>query len=73
MEEAWNLNMAGDFNSSWINVLGESMMKWFNKYVPRCMCVGCKPHPFGDQRQTVCCGSTYILWRSHILEGKDCP
>ena len=45
-EEAWNLNMAEEFNPSWINVLDESMMEWFNKYAPGFMCVGHKPHPF---------------------------
>ena len=44
MEEEWNLNMAEEFNPSWINVLNESMVEWFNKYAPGFMCVGRKPH-----------------------------
>ena len=45
-EETKNLNMAEEFNPSWINVLDKSMMKWFKKYAPGFMCVGHKPHPF---------------------------
>ena len=47
-------------------------MKWF-KYVPVFMCVGRKPHHFGNERQTICCGLTSILWRYQIAEGKDRP
>ena len=46
LEEAWNHNMAQQFLPSWINVLDESMMEWFNKWDPGFMCVGRKPHPF---------------------------
>ena len=73
MEEAWNLNMAEEFNPSWINVLDEIMMEWFNKYAPVFMCVGRKPHPSGKEMHTICCGLTSILWRDQILEGKDRP
>ena len=48
MEEAWNLNMDEEFNISWINVLYESIMEWFNKYAPGFMCVGCESHPFDN-------------------------
>ena len=48
MEEAWNMNMAEEFNPSLINVLDESMMEWFKKYAPIFMCVGRKPHSFGN-------------------------
>ena len=48
-------------------------MEWFNKYDPGFMCVGRKHHPLGNERHTICCGLTYILWRSHTVEGKDCP
>ena len=44
MEESWNLNMAEEFNPSWINVLGGRIMDWFNKYAPGFMCGRCKPH-----------------------------
>ena len=35
------------------------------------MCIGRKPPPFGNERDTICCDLTYILWISHIVEGKD--
>ena len=34
MQEAWNKNMEDEFCPSWINVLDESMMEWFNKFAP---------------------------------------
>ena len=45
-EEARNMKMAEEFNTSWINVLDKSMMEWFKKYAPGFMCLGRKPHPF---------------------------
>ena len=73
MEEAWNMNMSEEFNPLWINVLDENMMEWFNKYIPGFMCVGRKPHIFGNERHTIFCGLTSILWRSQIVEGKYRP
>ena len=73
IEEAWNLNMVENFNSSWINVLDKSMMEWFDKHAPGFTCVGRKPHTFGNEMQTIFCGLTSILWRAQILEGKYCP
>ena len=52
---------------SWINVLDEIMMEWFNKYAHGFMCVGRKPDPFGNERHTICCGFTRILWRVQIV------
>ena len=49
------------------------MMEWFNRYAPVFMCVGRKPHPFGNDRHTTCCGLTSILWRSQIAEVKYRP
>ena len=54
LEEAWNQNMAQQFLPSWINVLDDSMMEWFNKWAPVFMCVGRKPHPFGNERHALC-------------------
>ena len=59
--------MAEDFIPSWINVLDENMMEWFNKYPPVFICVGRKPHPFGNESHTICCGLMYILWRDQIV------
>ena len=45
-------------------------MEQFKEYAPRFMCVGRKPHIFGNERHTICCDPMSILWRSHIVEGK---
>ena len=73
LEEAWNENMAQQFFPSWINVLDDSMMEWFNKWVPGFMCVGRNPHLFGNEWNTICCALTYILWRAQIVEDKERP
>ena len=33
-EEVWNMNTIDDFNTSWMNVLGESTMERFKNYNP---------------------------------------
>ena len=71
MEEAWNKNMAEKFNPSWINVRDENIMNWYNKFYPGFMSVVQKTYPFGNERHTICCGITSILWRSQIIEVKD--
>ena len=65
--------MDQQFLPSWINVIDKSMMEWLNKWAPGFMCVGRKPHPFGNERHTICCNLTSILWRAQIVEGKDRP
>ena len=65
--------MEGKLNPGWINVLEEIVMEWFNKYSPCFMCVGRKPHPFGNESHTIYCGLTSILRRAKIVEGKYCP
>ena len=37
------------------------------------MCVGHKPHPFGNERHTIACGLLTIMWFSEIVEGRDRP
>ena len=73
MVEAWDLNMSEEFNPSCINVLEKIMMDLFNKYAPIFMCVGRKPHPFGNEIHAICCIITSIFCRSRIVEGKDRP
>ena len=65
--------MAEEFNPSWINVLYKIMMEWFNNVFPGFMCVGRKNHPFGNERHTIYCGLTYILWEAQTVEGKYFP
>ena len=74
MEEAWNKNMEDQFDPSWINCLDESMMEWLSMFTcPGFMCVGRKPHPFGNERHTICCALSTIMWHAEIVEGKDRP
>ena len=73
LEEAWNHNMDQQFVPSCINVLDDSVMEWFNKWSPGFMCVGRKPHPFGNERHTIFCALASILWRAQIMEGKYRP
>ena len=74
MEDAWNRNMEDQFDPSWINCLDESMMEWLNQFsCPGFMCVGRKPHPFGNERHTICCALSTIMWHAEIVEGKDWP
>ena len=37
------------------------------------MCVGHNPHPFGNERHTIFCGLSTILWFSEIVEGRYFP
>ena len=73
MEEGWNPNMDEEFNPSWINVLDESILEWFNKCASGFMCVGHKPHPLRNESHTIWCGLTSIFWRTQIVEGKYRP
>ena len=45
----------------------------YNQFSPGFMCVGQKPHPFGNEWHTIYCGISYILCRVRIVEGKDIP
>ena len=56
-----------DLIQSRINALNKSMMEWFKKYEPGFMCVGRKPHPFDNERHTICCGLPSMLWRAQIV------
>ena len=37
------------------------------------MCVGRKPHPFGNERHTIACGLSTIMLFTEILEGRYFP
>ena len=71
LEESRNQNIAQQFLPSWINVLDESMMEWFNKWALGLIYVGLKPHPFENQWHTIYCALASILWRAHIVAVKD--
>ena len=42
--------MADKSNQYCINVHDESIMEWYNVFASSFMCVGRKPHPFGNER-----------------------
>ena len=74
MEDAWNSNMTKFFDPSWVSVLDESMQE----YISNCnclawMCVGFKPHPFGNERHAIACGLLTIIWFAEIVEGRNQP
>jgi len=74
MLEAWNDNMAEQFQPSWISCLDESMSKWMNQFTcPGYIFCPRKPWPFGNEYHTIACGESRICWRTEIVEGKDCP
>ena len=48
-------------------------MEWLNKWDPIFMCVGRKPHPFGNEQHTICCALTSIMWITQTMDNKDRP
>ena len=46
-------------------------MGWYNKYSPGFICVGKNPHPFGNERHMILFSLELILWKAHIVEGRD--
>ena len=74
MVDCWNRNMEESFFPSYISCLDESMSPWTNQYnCPGYMYVPRKPHPFGNEYHSVCCGVSRIMWRIEMVEGKDTP
>ena len=66
--------MTENFSPSWISCLDESMSVWHNRYTaPGWMFVPRKPHPFGNEYHTICCGLSGILYSLELVEGKDRP
>ena len=74
MMDAFNNHMADIFKCGWVACLDESMSIWFNKWTcPGWMMVPRKPHPFGNEYHTICCGLCGWLFAMSIQEGKDAP
>jgi Transposase IS4 len=71
---AWNDNMNTNFDCGWISCLDESMSVWTNEYTcPGFIFVPRKPHPFGNEWHSICCGITGIMFGIELVEGKDQP
>ena len=74
MIAAWNANMAAVFVPSWILCLDESMSIWFSMFTcPGWVFCPRKPHPFGNEYHTVCCGLSGVMTSIELVEGKDRP
>lgn len=74
LQDAWNKNMHDNFSPGWACCLDESMMEWTSKYTcPGFMFVPRKPHPFGNEWHSICCGISGIMFAVELVEGKDRP
>ncbi len=70
----WNRNMAAVFSSSWVICLDESMSIWTSRWTcPGWVFCPRKPHPFGNEYHSACCGITGIMFSVEMVEGKDRP
>ena len=80
MIEDFNNHYDGEYVSSWLFCLDESMNSFLDKFCPGFMCVPRKPHSFGNGYHIIADGVTEkglegkpITWRVKIQEGKDRP
>ena len=65
--------MYEEFNSECIIVLDKSAMERSNKYATIFMCIGNKPHPLINERDTIFSFLMSVLWISQTLEDKYFP
>ena len=50
------------------------MSIWFNRYTcPGWVYCPRKPHPYGNEYHTICCGMSGIIYTVEIIEGEDRP
>ena len=49
------------------------MMDSFNNHAPGFICVVNNFQPFSNEKHTICCVETQIIWQAQISEGKDRP
>ncbi len=74
MVREWNKNMWAFFIQTWMICLDESMSIWFQRWTcPGWVFCPCKPHPFGNEYHTACCGLLGVLISMEMVEGKDWP
>ena len=67
------MNVVEYFNLSWINVLEEIMMDWFNKYMRPDLCSLVVNLTLSVMKGTLYYYLTSIFWRAHIVEVKYLP
>ena len=74
MIDHWNGHMKRIFSSSWVSCLDESMSIWYSKWTcPGWMFVPRKPHPYGNEYHSICCGLSGIMFQVELVEGKEEP
>ncbi len=72
--QAWNKNMTEKFLPSWVSCLDESMSAWISRWTcPGWVFCPRKPHPFGNEYHSICCGDSGIMYQIELVEGKDAP
>ncbi len=70
----WNEHMRTIFSAAWALCLDESMLIWFNRWTfPGWVFCPHKPHPFGNEYHTACCGLSGIMFSMEMVERKDHP
>ena len=71
---AWNDHMAEFFHAAWVVCLDELMSIWHSKWTcPGWVFCPRKPHPFGNEYHSACCGLSTIMFVIEMVEGKDAP
>ncbi len=72
--QAWNDHMADIYVPSWALCLDESMSIWHSMYTcPGWVFCPRKPHPFGNEYHSMCCGESGVMLNVELVEGKDRP
>ena len=56
------------------SLLDKSMSIWHSMDTcPGWVFCPCKPHPFGNEYHSMCCGKSGVMLNVEMVEGKDCP
>jgi hypothetical protein len=64
--------MTEKFLPSWVSCLDESMSAWISRWTcPGWVFYPQKPHPFGNEYHSICCGDSGIMYQIELVEGQD--
>ena len=70
----WNRNVNCVFVPRWAVCLDESLSIWTKKWTcPGWVFCPRKPHPFGNEYHSICCGLCAIMFGIDLVEGRDHP
>jgi len=68
----WNKSMVEAFSPGWVVCLDKSMSICHSRWTcPGWVFCPRKPHLFGHEYHTVCCGMSGIMFAIEMVEGKD--